>query len=111
MEFESQLQGPRGASKVAAFELYSKHRVGLCAAALCKEKSLTPFPRVDFYSATNIMTQNQTQVEVPDVPDHSTLELVKHDQSVNAPERDHALVAPENGRQRDAPEVHNLSCI
>ncbi|KAL8792432.1 MAG: hypothetical protein Q9195_004965 [Heterodermia aff. obscurata] len=51
------------------------------------------------------MTQDEAQVGVPALPDHSTLELVKHDKSVTAPERDHALVAPERGRQRDAPEI------
>ena len=57
------------------------------------------------------MAQNEVHVEVPDLPDHSTLEPVKHDKSVTAPERDHAVVAPEIGRQNDAPEVQAFSSI
>ena len=38
-------------------------------------------------------------------PPHSTLELVRHDPSCRAPERNHAIVAPENARDGDAPQV------
>lgn len=38
-------------------------------------------------------------------PQYSTLELVKHDKSAAAPERDYATVAPENNRDREALQV------
>ena len=47
--------------------------------------------------------------QASDSPQHSTLELVKHDASAAAPERDHAVVAPENGRQVHPPEVRSYS--
>ena len=49
--------------------------------------------------------------ELPPVvgsPKYSTLELVKHDTTAGAPERDHAVVAPENDRRLDAPQVRVL---
>lgn len=39
--------------------------------------------------------------------EHSTLELVKYDVTAEAPERDHAIAAPERIKQWDAPEVIN----
>ena len=39
------------------------------------------------------------------LPPHSTLELVRHDSSCRALERNHAIVAPENARDGDAPQV------
>ena len=41
-------------------------------------------------------------------PPHSTLELIRHDASAGAPERDNAIVAPENARDQDAPQVCSL---
>ncbi|KAG7004505.1 ToMV susceptible protein tm-1(GCR26) [Physcia stellaris] len=41
----------------------------------------------------------------PKSPQHSTLELIKHDATLAAPERDHAVVAPESSRDGDAPQI------
>lgn len=38
-------------------------------------------------------------------PPLSTLELVRHDATAQAPERDHAAIAPEYDRQDDALQV------
>ena len=45
--------------------------------------------------------------QVPSPP-HSTLELIRHDASAGAPERDTAIVAPEIARDQDAPQVCSL---
>ena len=41
----------------------------------------------------------------PESPQHSTLELIKHDATLAAPERDYAVVAPERSSDGDAPQV------
>ena len=46
-----------------------------------------------------------------DSPRHSTLELVKHDATAAVRERDHAIEAPENGRQFHPPEVRGHSTL
>ncbi|KAL8823280.1 MAG: hypothetical protein Q9191_006004 [Dirinaria sp. TL-2023a] len=46
---------------------------------------------------------------LPSSPRFSTLELARHDASAGAPERDHAIVAPENARELDAPQVAFMS--
>lgn len=42
---------------------------------------------------------------LPASPLYSTLELVRHDPSAGAPERDNAIAAPEKARDLDAPQV------
>ena len=49
--------------------------------------------------------------QAADSPRHSTLGLVKHDATAAAPERDHAIEAPENGRQVHLREVRGHSTL
>lgn len=43
-------------------------------------------------------------------PQHSTLELAKHDNTAGAPERDHAGAAPEHRREQAALQVSTCAC-
>ena len=51
------------------------------------------------------MTGSGESPSVAASPKYSTLELIKHDATAAAPERDHAVVAAENDRQLDALQV------
>lgn len=54
------------------------------------------------------MADSKALPQLPDSPQFSTLELVKHDATLAAPEHDNAVVAPENDRTNDAPQVCDL---
>lgn len=67
-----------------------------------------------FLSPERILTDDPLEsfvMPLPASPLYSTLELAKHDASAGAPERDHAVVAPENARELDAPQVFPRSLL
>ena len=64
----------------------------------------SPFS-VAFSLSAKDMAESTVPSQPSESPQHSTLELIKHDSTIAAPERDNAIVAPENSRANDAPQV------